>query len=304
MATGFNGLDYTMPRGANPWVLALAIFVSLFGSTALGQQNETLADVLAHNSIPSDAAAIPRLRSSITSYGMLNDPHQFVIAYYLAREDAELDFPLFLSRLDKRTGEWRNAELKDVKVSDTDETGGGAFTSDCLGSVTDIQQRGDRYYLNLHWNPSAGCLLILYDDFTVDNSLPGWDVAFLKGTVLWEHNMVHFASTNPAQLWLYDLASRRSGRVYPQARDPLRDQFKRRLAAVIDQDKCRKYDWSCDPDQFSSDVEAVEVNEQTAAFAVQIGFFAEGFLTPEETRHSSAWSDDHYVYFYRLSPFA
>jgi len=171
-----------MKRKAYPCLLATV--VSFLGNPALGQQTETLADVLAHNSIATDAAAIVRLHSPVTSYEVVNDSQEFVIGYYLAHEDNQLDFPLFLSRLDKGTGEWRHAELKDIKVSDPDQTDGGSFKTDCLGSVTKIKHKADRYYLDLHWNPSAECLLILHDDLTVDNTLPGWELAVLKGVVL------------------------------------------------------------------------------------------------------------------------
>ena len=292
-----------MRDGATRGVLAFAILALLLANCAVGQQKETLADVLARNSIPSDTAPIPRLYSPVTGYAVLNDSRQFFIAYYLAGENEELHFPLFLSRLDKRTGGWRKAELKDIRVSIPDETSSRTRTDYCLGSVLRVQEKEDHYYLDLHVNPSAGCLLILKQDFTVENLLPGWDVAFLKGAVLWERNMIHFAPTHPAQLWLYEVATGRSERVYPQTRDPLREDFKHRLADVIDRNKCRKYNWSCNPDQFGSDIEAVEVSNQTAAFAVRVGFSTDGFLTREEAEDSGAWYDDEYVYIYRLQPF-
>lgn len=280
------------------------ILAVLFANCALGQQTETLAAVLSRNSIPSNAAPIPRLQSRITSYAVLNNPQEFVIGYYLAGENDELHFPLFLSRLDKQTAEWRNTELKDLTIPNPEQTSARTPTGDCLGSLLRIQQKAERYYLDLHLTPSAGCLLILKHDFTVETALPGWHVAFLKGIALWERNTIHFAPTHPEQLWLYELATGRSERLYPQPQDQLREDFKHRLAAVIDQQKCRTYNWSCNPDQFGSDIEAVEVNQEAAAFAIRVSFSTEGFLTRDEAEHSGAWGDDEYVYIYRLKPFA
>jgi len=279
------------------------ILALLFASSAVGQQTETLADVLVQNSIPNDAAHIPRSHSRITSYAVLNNPQQFVIAYYLLGENDELHSPLFLLRLNKQTGEWYNAELKDLDFRIPDETTGQTSTIFCLGSALRIQQNEDRYYLDLHLTPSAGCLLILKLDFTVETALPGWDLAFLKGIVLWERNMIHFAPTHPEQLWSYEVATGRSERLYPQPRDPFREDFKHRLAAVVDRNKCRTNNWSCNPDRFASVIEDVEVNEHNATFAIRVGFSTEGFLSREEAEDSGAWYDDEYVYIYRLNPF-
>lgn len=64
-----------MLRAAHRSVLALAILASLFAGRA------------ARNSIANGAATIPRLYWRITSYEVLNDPDEFVIGYYLDRDD-------------------------------------------------------------------------------------------------------------------------------------------------------------------------------------------------------------------------
>lgn len=281
--------------------LGCLILVLLLGNGAVGQQTETLAEVLTHNSIPSDTAPSSHLHSPVTSYAVLNDPQQFVIGYYLCTENNELRFPLFLLRLDKHLSRWREAELKDIPVLVPWQANAH---DECLGSVLRIQENDGLYYLDLHFTPSAGCLLILKEDFTIAATLPGWDLAFLKGLVLWERNMIHFASTHPAQVWAYEVATGRSEQLYPQLQDPLREDFKHRLAAVADQTKCRANNWSCNPDQFGSDIEGIEVNNQTSTFAVRVSFSTDGFLTREEAEDSGAWDDDKYVYVYRLKPFA
>ena len=224
--------------------VALAIFLlPLFvGVNAVGMQpSETLAEALAPYSLPGQSA-VPRLNSPITSYATLDDPSEFVIAYYLATPDNLLRFPLFISRLDKSDGTWTHAALDQPKVF-------GALPStpsigtDCMGSVLEIRENAGRYFLDLHWNPSAGCLLILNRDFTVHHALPGGVVAFLRGGVIWERNTVHFAPTHPEQLWLYDPQTRRSQRLYPQPKDQLRKAFSKRLAEVVDPEQCRRNDW-------------------------------------------------------------
>ena len=271
-------------------------------SNCFAQENQTLADALKANSVP--LASIPRLNSKITSCATLNDEDEFVIAYYLANEKDknELRFPLYVARLEKKTGQWQNIQRDRLTLA---VPGGMDFrTVDCLGSILSIERYSRGYYLNLHLTPSAGCLVVLTSSFKVPHTYPGWTVASVGNDMIWQGNTVHFADVHPLKLWLYDPREVTSTQIYPQPEDPVRKRFEERLAKVIDQKQCMENNWACDPKRFTAEVGKVEVSKEATAFAFLVHFSPEGFLKLEDADRSRQWDDDDYVYFYRLRPFS
>jgi hypothetical protein len=183
------------------------------------------------------------------------------------------------------------------------ETGRG-IEDDCLGSVLSIARNGGWHYLNLHFNPSAGCLLILNRDLTVSQTLGGWTVAFFhSGLLVYEGDMVHFADVHPETLFLYDPAQHKTLQIYPQKNDPFRDNFSTRLEKAIDHQRCAENNLACEPDRFTSQIDSVEVNDETKSLAFHVSFEPDGFVLREEAETSGNWNDDHYVYVYRVHPF-
>ena len=279
-------------------IATVVLLLSLL-SCAVGQQSSTLADVLEQNSIATAASSIPNLDQPITSYATLNDDQEFLIAYYLMTPDNLLQFPLFLTRFDKRTGEWENASLVDVKVPVFQST----QQTECIGSVLRIERSREWYYLNLHWTPSAGCLLILNHDLTVSHTVSGWTAGFFKsGLVVYMGGTIHFSDIHPETLWVYDPVSRESYQLYPQKDDPFRKDFSSRLAKVVDLNKCRKNNWACQADKFTSDISDIEINDGNNSVAFVTTLRTEGFLTREEAEQSGNWYDDQYVYIFQLKP--
>jgi hypothetical protein len=171
---------------------------------------------------------------------------------------------------------------------------------DCIGSVLSVERYQRRYYLNLHFNPSAGCLLILNSNLQVEKTLPGGTEAFIGGGMLWYMNMVHFADVHPEELWMYNPKNQKSQRVYPQAHDPFRKDFSERLAKVIDRKKCMANNWACDAQRFSCELGKIAVDNDTRSFAFQMSFSAEGFESMKDAENSV----EDYVYVYRLDPFS
>ena len=104
-----------MPLFKQIIAMGLVTIGSLTVRRAVAQQHETLADVLKQEAIPFPPIAIPHLNSQITGYATSNDEREFLIAYYLANPQNELRFPLFLTRFDKRSAEWKPVELSDMK---------------------------------------------------------------------------------------------------------------------------------------------------------------------------------------------
>jgi hypothetical protein len=282
--------------------LALLTVGLIICGPAAAQQNPTLADVLKREAIPYPRTTVLHLNSRITSYATLNDAQEFLIAYYLDNPQNELRFPLFLTRFDKRTGKWRHVELAGVKVKIFEGTD-HEMPDDCLGSALSIERNVKWYYLNLHLTPSAGCLLIFNDDLTTSQILGGWTAAFFKsGLLLWSGDMVHFADVHPETFFLYDPASHKNLQLYPPKNDPFRDDFRPRLEKVIDQKQCAENNWACEPDRFSSEIDSIEVNDETKSLAFRASFETEGFVLREQAESSGGWYDDQYVYIYRLNP--
>lgn len=285
-----------------PNLRQLLVAAVLLGRWASGQQNPTLGDVLKQESVPVPLVAILHLDSRITSYATLNDDQEFLVAYYLDNPKNELRFPLFVAQFNRQSGQWRHAELNNTKVQIFGATD-HVIQDDCLGSVLDISRHGDNYFLNLHFNPSAGCLLILNKDLTVSHTLAGWPAAFFKsGSFAWIGDMVHFSDIHAETLFLYDPVTHKSQQVYPQKSDPLRDDFSTRLEKVINKNQCAENNWACEPDRFATEIGSVEVNDESHALAFHAAFETEGFLTREETDRSGQWYDDDYVYFYQFNP--
>ena len=103
-------------------VFSSLLLVLLFRGYAAGQQNQTLGDVLKQMSVPIHSGSVSHLNEPITSYATLNTDREFLVAYYLISPGNELNFPLFLMRFDKRSGEWQEASLTDLKVKISEET--------------------------------------------------------------------------------------------------------------------------------------------------------------------------------------
>jgi hypothetical protein len=288
-----------MPRTA----LASLFVGFLFLGYAVAEQDQTLADVLKQNSVPFPPSSVPHLNAPITSYATLNNEQEFLIAYYLVASRNELRFPLFLTRFDKQAGKWQHASLTDLSVKILQGTE-DEMQDDCIGSVLSIEGNSKWYYLALHWNPSAGCLVTLQHDLTVSQTLAGGTAAFFKsGMLVYSGNMVHLASVHPETLHLYDPVTHKSQQLYPQKNDPFRDAFSTRLEKVIDRKRCAENNWSCEPNDFTTDIKyPIEVNDETNALAFRIDFETEGILTREQAESSGKWNDDHYVYVYQLNP--
>jgi len=274
----------------------------LFFGTAVAQQNQTLADVLKQHDVPFPPASIPHLNSRITSYEVLDGDHQFLIAYYLDNPENRLLPPLFVTQFGRDSGKWQHVALSDMKFSGLPDAP-RELRADCFGSVLKIEHHGGWYYLNLHLNPSAGCLLILNGDLSVSQTLPGWTAAFFSsGLLIWTGNTVHFADVHPETLWLYDPATQKSTQLYPQKNDPLRDAFSTRLERVINEKRCMQNNWGCNPERFSTEFRSVQVNDDTHSLALHVTFEPEGFLSREESEDNGKWDDDDYVYIFQLSP--
>jgi hypothetical protein len=299
----------TLLRLASTILFGLVIVLSGRASAQEGLnlgEGLTLGEVLKRREIPLPPPAIPHLQTVITSYSAIDNENEFVIAYYVHLDSNLLRPPLFVTRLNKRAGKWDHAEITKAEANFFEDQANG-MKEDCFGSVLDVKNRGGFYYLSMHWNPSAGCSLILNPDLTVNNTLGGGIGAFFQsGALVLVGNTIHFADTHLLKLFLYQPVTRKLEQFYPPKHDPFREDFSARLSKAVDDEKCRGNNWGCNPLEFSSDVVyrfPIQVNDQTNSLSMRVGFYTEGFMLREEAEDSGNWDDDEYVYIFQFDPF-
>jgi hypothetical protein len=249
-------------------LLAWALVCSAKLTWAQGQ-GKTLREELTERHALLGGTRLVNLDKKITSGAELDDATQFVIAYYVEDGTSRLNTPIFLERLDRKTGKWQSARLGDpaVKVKDMDVN--------CMGSVLSVRTLGDRILLDTHLSPSAGCVLILSEDLKVQASLYGWIVARLgDDELVYQRSQVHFAPVHSAELAIYDLQGKRDVTIFPrkpfqairQARIvQLQEFYRTRLAW------CRENDDPCDAEEFDSSLAGEVISdqrEQALAFVI------------------------------------
>jgi hypothetical protein len=259
---------------------------------------QTLADTLRDRSIPVGSPPIQNANARITSFAELNNPADYLIAYYVDDGSGSLKPPLYIARYLKDSGAWHTAGLTDIKASFHDTQ------VDCLGSALEIQRAGDYFFVDTHLTPSAGCVLVLNSDLTLKKSLCGWFLAaFRSGLLVYHKSEVHFAVTHPMEIAIYDLGTGRETQIYPPSRDAIRHEYEERIRRLMPgEDWCREHNSPCDPAEFSSELsEKVALNERTHSLAFVAQFDALG-LIPREAANRSPELNMKAVYVFRLGP--
>ncbi len=241
---------------------------------------ESLADVLRARGIPPGTLPLghPSDRP-ITSYAILDDPSQFLIAYYEDDGSGAIRPPLYVLRFDRSSRRWLSAAIIEELV--------GAENRHCFGSVIDIRAIAQAFYLTTHITPSASCTLILSPVPLLQTALNGWFLAaFPDGAVIYHNSMVHFAPTHSAELSLYDPATGESRIIYPLASyQSIRQEHIEKLRAVYDDpDWCNRLNHHCDPERFTNAINGeVAVNDSTDSLAFIASFDNTVFAAPGQT---------------------
>jgi len=251
--------------------LALSLFSTLLLIVAATASSETLREALAAKHLPLDAAKLVNLDKNITSGAELDDADQFVIAYYIDDGTNALNLPLYLDRFDRKQGVWKSATLAEA------QTESQGFDVQCLGSILGIIAIGNRFYLDTHINPSAGCTLVLSREMKVEASLYGWLLGRLDAdTIVYHRSEIHFAPVHPAEIAVYDLRSKRDVTVFPpKPESPIRQARIEQLKAFYkgNEEWCSKNNDPCDPAYFDSALEGkVATNEKEQALAFVISY--------------------------------
>lgn len=148
---------------------------------------ETLGDVVSRHDLGHYR---PRLPSGqpITSYATYEDLREFLLAYYEwhPEDPNRLDDALRLVRIDKHAGRITHGV---ISMNNALRPWGLSH----LGSVLDVRKIGGRYYLKGHLSPSASPTVVLSEDLTLNDVIPGWIVSSDKDPrILFQHNEAHF----------------------------------------------------------------------------------------------------------------
>ena len=261
-------LSFQMARVVS-WVTVLLLFT--WGIPRLAA--ETLEDALRAAKVPTQRFPAPELGGKITSYAISkNDP--FLLAYYVEDGSGLLRPPLRVIRYDRATGNLRRADLRDASALFQGET-----PMNCLGSALDIRENRDTIYIDTHYNPSAGCVIVLSSKLEFKTALSGWLLGFMGAEyAILRRSEVHFMSVHPLHIAVFDVGRNQSTEIYPYNNDPQRRQFSRLLRPLILEKWCLENNAACDPGNFDTDLRGnVIVNETGKLFGFQAQFDAAGF---------------------------
>ncbi len=268
-------------RGA----LAVLFVLSCAASPAFGGSCDdtrvrpsTLGGLLEACRIASNPGDTPSLSREIFDYAFEDAGDLFWVAYYWKDESKDGRFlpgRLNVLLLDKATGSWRKRTFDKQELPRSarmPETFG-------IGSVMRVKHAARYLYIDTHYNPSAGGLVVLTTDLRPATVLWGWFLFSLPGgAVVYHRSQVHFAPTHPMQLAVYDPASDSDRVLYPVTPyDAPRLAFMAAMKLAYDSagaQWCMSNNHHCDPEEFSSswrDAWSVNAEAGKAAFLVQFG---------------------------------
>ena len=284
----------------NILVVACALFTTPELCPAQQYHWPTLAEVLHQNSVPFPPPDVDKAMT-ITSFGVVNEPSQFAMAYYRDSGTDALTPPLYVLRYDKGTRQWYRRKFNEGEMKASFTVGSPpdqkALMVDCLGSASMSAVAG-LLLLSTHLSPSAECTMVLGPDLRLVFAFSGWKVAALGSELVVERSEIHFAATHPLRLALLHLATGRQRDLFPPVNDRLREQFQQRLAALRNDDWCREQNASCDPEQMSTDLDNIAVSADGEAVAIEVTFSSNGFGPTAQ----SQLGNEKCFYVFKLTP--
>jgi hypothetical protein len=234
---------------------------------------ETLQEALQAANVPALQFSTSELTGKITSYAVANgDP--FLQAYFNDDGSGLLPPVLYVVRYDRRSAVVERAELRGIKALFQ-----GEIPIDCLGSALAIREYRSTIYIDTHYNPSAGCVIVLSSALAYKAALSGWLVGWLGDDyAIVRASEVHFLSVHPMHIDVFDLKRNRLVRVFPFEGDEQRRQFSRLLEPHIAMKWCAENNAQCDSGNFDADLNGkIAVNEAAGVFGFEAHFDATGF---------------------------
>jgi hypothetical protein len=269
-------------------VARLVLIAAITSLTCGALAAETLRDVLRAQKAPGAEQLLPNLDKPITSYQVLDDAKNFLIAYYVDDGSGALKGPLIISRFERAARKWQTGEISRTVLEG----------ESCLGSAIGAQSVGDRIYLEMHINPSASCMLVLSPDLAVKKVLSGWFLA--DGRVVYHNNEIHFAPVHAAELSLFDPRTNQDIKIYPRKPfQSIRAAHIEKIRAFYDRkdDWCNAHNNPCDPEWFDSDILGdVATNDKTDSLAFVVQFDNTSFWSEAERTKLDAFREmRHYL---------
>lgn len=242
------------------WPAAGAVALALVAALAQ-QEPPTLRNFLVLNRA-GNVEGLPAglLDTAINGYAFDDSSPDFFVAFF---DPART---LHAALLNGATGNW---------VTET------VTVDDALGvgnSIVDVK-RGRRYiYLNSHFNPSAGRLLVLSEDLKLRRALDGWLLAiFPDETIVYHRNQVHFAPTHSLEISAFNPGTGQDVLIYPRKPYPaVRRAFIERVSEVYKkrgEDWFREHNHHMNPEMFDSSLvgDVTPSGAGTITFQVRYG---------------------------------
>ncbi len=254
-------------------ILWCAQLLILFTPEIAGLPVQTLQQTLQAANVPVSDFPASELSQKISSYA-ISQGNPFLLAYYVDDGSERLVPPLHVIRYDRATGALRRADLREITALFQ-----GTIPMDCLGSALDIREQRGTIYIGTHYNPSAGCVIVLSSELVFRRALSGWLLGLMGSQyAILQESEIHFMSVHPMHIAVYDVRRDQSIEVYPYRGDPQRRQFADSIRPTISRKWCMDYAAQCDPENFDTTLLGyVIVNESARVFGFRAQFDAAGF---------------------------
>lgn len=250
----------------------LLLFTCGSGSLAA----EVLSDALRAANVPTLRFSPSELGRRITSYAV-SEGAPFLLAYFSDDGSGWLPPVLHVIRYDRATVDLRRADLRNIKAVFR-----GDISFNCLGSALAIREYRGTIYIDTHYNPSAGCVVLLDLRLSFRAAISGWLIGVMGDEyAILRASEVHFLSVHPLHIEVFDLKKSHLAEVYPYEHDALRREFSGLIKPNILMRWCAKNNAQCDAENFDTDLVddkgRVAVNEQERVFGFEARFDANGF---------------------------
>jgi hypothetical protein len=223
---------------------------------------QSLAALLDEYRLSLPAGGDPRASREITSYAVRDGDSAFAVAFYWKLSPGVLDDSLNVAVYHKAAGSWRVVAVERDRMDSAPRI--APYT---LGSAIKLSWLGDHLLVDTHRTPSAGTLLVLDRNLRPVATLKGWSqVVVSGGKLVYHRNMVHFAATHPAELWIFDPATGGDTMLYPTI--PYQDVRRRYVEQVRDiyarlgEDWFRQHNHHMMADRFDSSIGTPLVDER------------------------------------------
>jgi hypothetical protein len=234
---------------------------------------ETFGRTLREADVPTNQFETVELNEGITSFAVsTGDP--FLLAYYVDDGSGLLKPPLHVVRYDRQSQVIKRADIRDINALFQ-----GKIPMDCLGTALTIREYHGVVYIDTHYNPSAGCLVLLTSELDYKTALSGWLIGLIGADyAIVEGSEIHFMSVHPLHIHVFDLMNNRLVQMYPFDHDSLRSRYSKLIERHISDQWCHQANAQCDPTNFDVTLEdEVATNEAAKVFGFTAQFDAAGF---------------------------